>query len=235
MIYRWSSSKEVVSKVYRDLKLQEEDRWMDMIEWIGEAIGFIKLPYYLKPVIDLNVQVVDFKAPIPCDLVELLGISYCGAPLPYGSGIFDYKNQTDTDKNYMETESPMYVLNPGYINTNFKTGTLKLSYKAIPTDEDGFPLIADLVSFKEACYRYIVWKLYYPRYLTGQIKESVYSDMERQWVWYCGQAGAEGMIPNLDQMEAIRRAVTSLVPNVNKYSSYFRDIPMGSKSQYNNF
>ena len=41
MIYKFTSVKEVIARVYRDLNLQDTERWEDMIEWIADALDFI--------------------------------------------------------------------------------------------------------------------------------------------------------------------------------------------------
>ena len=38
MIDKYTSVREVIAKIYRDLHLEDESRWEDMIEWIGEAM-----------------------------------------------------------------------------------------------------------------------------------------------------------------------------------------------------
>ena len=58
-----------------------------------------------------------------------------------------------------------YTVKPGFIMTNVPNGYLKLSYSAIPTDEESYPLIPDLMSYKEAIYWYVTMKMKYPEYL----------------------------------------------------------------------
>jgi len=43
--------------------------------------------------------------------------------------------------------SPSYWIKPGWIVFNKEEGFAKLSYKAIATDERGYPLIPDLASY----------------------------------------------------------------------------------------
>nr|DAV24021.1 MAG TPA: hypothetical protein [Bacteriophage sp.] len=43
--------------------------------------------------------------------------------------------------------SPSYWIKPGWIVFNKEKGFAKLSYKAIATDERGYPLIPDLPSY----------------------------------------------------------------------------------------
>nr|UWG25130.1 MAG: hypothetical protein [Bacteriophage sp.] len=42
---------------------------------------------------------------------------------------------------------PTYWIKPGWIVFNKDKGFVKLSYKAIATDERGYPLIPDLASY----------------------------------------------------------------------------------------
>ncbi|MEE3484895.1 MAG: hypothetical protein VZQ98_11315 [Bacteroidales bacterium] len=44
-------------------------------------------------------------------------------------------------------DKPEYFIKPGWIVTNQKKGFIKLAYKAIATDERGYPLIPDLTSY----------------------------------------------------------------------------------------
>ena len=44
-------------------------------------------------------------------------------------------------------EKPEYFIKPGWIVTNRRKGFIKLAYKAIATDERGYPLIPDLTSY----------------------------------------------------------------------------------------
>jgi len=53
--------------------------------------------------------------------------------------------------------------------TNKDNGYVKIAYKAIATDERGYPLIPDLESYKEAIYWYVVMKLNFPKYLSGKL------------------------------------------------------------------
>ena len=116
-----------------------------------------------------------------------------------------------------------YSIKPGYINTNISTGYLKLSYDAIPADEDGFPLVPDLVSYTEAIYWYVVMKLKFPDYLNGKLDQSRYYDIKRSWNFYCKQAYGDAMMPNMDEMESIKNQWNRLAPDLNAHSNFYED------------
>jgi hypothetical protein len=114
-----------------------------------------------------------------------------------------------------------YYVKPGYIVTNVKDGWLKLNYDSIPVDQDGCPLMPDLMSYIEAAYWYVVMKLKYPDYLNGKMDQGRYYDIRRSWNFYCQQAYAESLMPNEDGMETIKNVWHKLIPEFNAGDSFY--------------
>jgi hypothetical protein len=126
-----------------------------------------------------------------------------------------------------------YLISGGYIKTNLETGYLMVAYQAIPTDNDGYPMIPDNQSFMEAIYWYITMKLLYPQWVGGQVRDAVYADAKRSWNFYCKQAYGNSMMPNgADQMEAIKNTWHRLVEEFNEHDSFFST--MGEEQQIYN-
>jgi hypothetical protein len=122
-----------------------------------------------------------------------------------------------------------YSIKPGYINTNIKDGYLKLSYDAILTDNDGYPMIPDLMSYIEAIYWYITMKLKYPEYLAGRINREIYYDIRRSWNFYSKQAYGEAMMPSQDEMETIKNNWNKLIPDYNADKSFYGNLDQPEK------
>lgn len=114
-----------------------------------------------------------------------------------------------------------YTIKPGFIMCNVKEGYLKLSYSAIPTDEEGYPLIPDLTSYSEAIYWYVTMKLKYPEYLNGRMNREIYYDIRRSWNFYRKQAYAEAMMPNEDGLESIKNNWNKIVPEYNDHYTFY--------------
>ena len=104
---------------------------------------------------------------------------------------------------------------------NVPSGYLKLSYSAIPTDEDGYTLIPDLTSYTEAIYWYVTMKLKYPEYLNGKLNREVYYDIRRSWNFYRNQAYAEALMPNEDGMESIKNNWNKIVPEFRDHNTFY--------------
>lgn len=114
-----------------------------------------------------------------------------------------------------------YDVKPGYLITNVPNGYVKLSYHAIYTDDESMPMIPDINSYFECCYWYVAMKLYYPKYLSGDIPQHVYYDMKRSYNFYRKQAYAESLMPNQDDLTNIKNTWTTLVPNLDEESTFF--------------
>jgi hypothetical protein len=110
---------------------------------------------------------------------------------------------------------------PGYIKTALKTGYIMLSYQAVPVDNEGYPMIPDDESFEEAIYWYINMKLTYPEWKAGRVRDAVYYDAKSSWNYYRKQAYGNAMMPNVDQLEAIKNAWLRLVPEINEHGNAF--------------
>lgn len=129
------------------------------------------------------------------------------------------------------TEKPEYFIKPSWIVTNKKNGYIKLAYKAIATDERGYPLIPDLSSYQEAVYWYVTMKLSFSKWLKGTLGgkgvntgQNLYTYIQQQWNFYRNQAYAEAMMPTADDMKNIKNDWNKLIPDWDGDSTFFKDI-----------
>lgn len=117
-----------------------------------------------------------------------------------------------------------YLVFPGYIKTALKDGYLMISYQAVPVDGENYPMIPDDESFEEAIYWYINMKLTYPEWKMGRVRDAVYFDARSSWNFYRKQAYAHAMMPNVDQLEAIKNAWLRLVPEISEHDNAFASL-----------
>lgn len=117
--------------------------------------------------------------------------------------------------------SLQYSTKPGYITVNVPCGWVKVSYHAIPTDEDNMPMIPDLTSYKEALMYYIGTKLLYSKWIKGQVSNEIYYTIKRSWNFYRKQAYAEAMMPSTDEIRGIQNSWDRLYPERDEHSSFF--------------
>ena len=130
----------------------------------------------------------------------------------------DKTNKTGSN---VRTYDYTYVITDKYIKTNQEDGYLMLAYQAIPTDADGYPMIPDKASYKEALYWYINMKLMYVDWKLGKVRDAVYYDARRSWNYYCKQAYGDAMMPNQEQMESIKNTWLRMVPELGEHEGFF--------------
>lgn len=152
---------------------------------------------------------------MPTHRSQLLGINHSTKVLDY---IFNSKEQ------------PSYWVKPGWIVFNRDKGFVKLAYKAIATDERGYPLIPDLASYQEAIYWYVMMKLSFPKFLKGNLggkvtyNQNTYFYIQQQWNFYRNQAYAEAMMPNENEMSDIKNEWTKLIPDWSSDDNFFKNL-----------
>lgn len=243
MIYKNKSSKYIINKVYRDLNLKDTDRWMDMIEWIGECLSsigeFNQYKRYAK-----QLTIANGKAVLPSNFYKLVQVSYNGRPLLPASGSFtnllcptdtntlsqsiiDLGGNDISENAILDSNTPSntfrYSIDDCYIKTEFKDGTIYIAYVGLPIDDEGFPLVPDDIAFDNACFWYIVSKLVLGGYS--------FPDKNMNYM-FCeikannaikGARGASAM-PDLDQMENIKKMWLRIIPEIERHSSFFNNL-----------
>lgn len=116
---------------------------------------------------------------------------------------------------------PVYSLNGGFINTNIRYGFLTISYQAFNVDNEGFPMIPDIASYKEAVYWYVAMKLKFPEVLKGTMNAQMYIEIKNNWHIYRKQAYGECMMPDTNEMQTIQNQWLRMVPEVDEDMTFF--------------
>lgn len=244
------SLKNVISKVYSDLGINDEDSYIKIIEWLGEAIGKIKVHEQLESV-EAKLNICNFKAELPCDLLYLEEVNYQGRQLIKSSSntqnlhregcMTQYNQYFSVDLNKINnkafelgsrgraTNDLNFKIENGWFKSSFESGDIDIVYKRFPVDEEGFPLIPEEESFREALFWYVAFKYFYLKKIESDGSSfnkysNLSSEAKQNWHWYCGQAGSEAMMPDVFTLENIKRNFISLVPKINSFDTFFTNL-----------
>lgn len=217
MIYKTTSCKLVIAKIYRDLGLNDPNYEYDLIEWIGEALDFIGAGAQFETKID-TIEVTNFKGMLPVGLVVVNQLRYKDKYIKYNPSTF--KGQVDNSPNHFANTEETYTLNPNFIVTTFEEGEVSISYKAIATDEDGYPLVPDNQYYREAlfwyCLKQMMMKGYKPK-----INEIDYQFAMQQWKFYCTAARNKANYPDMAAYERFKDVWVGLIPNSRQFENGF--------------
>jgi hypothetical protein len=175
------SIKTVIARVLRTVRELDTDFYTDLIEWIAEALAQANTPSQLM-VEDTVLLVKNHIAEKPCGFHSTIAIEYCGHRLALGGDItaFHKGNTTKisnrTEDNLVEPivvnttnfevmgSAPLGTAPPYPIeyyrelldvyHFSFEEGEIKLHYRTLPVDEEGYPLIPDNENLKQAIFYY---------------------------------------------------------------------------------
>ena len=141
-------------------------------------------------------------------------------PLQYGASTFHKSMHCTGCVNESARYEDTYIIDCDYIKTSFKSGKICVSYMAIPTDDECYPLVPDDISYREAMFWYIYKKLLLlnPTFKNNGIK---YDFADSQWKYYCTQARNAANFPDIDRMESFMNQWVRLIPSLSRHDLAF--------------
>jgi len=155
MIYKTTSVKRVIAKVFTDLDLQEgEHRISDMIEYAGEALEKIgAFPSFINKVTGKDgnaiLIVANYQTQLPSDFHRLIQVSFSTVetgpfyPMRYATGSFDWGSTLNTDTSSTTATSVVY---PESALVSLAMDLYSLTYSAALTKLNNEPSTRSLLN-----------------------------------------------------------------------------------------
>lgn len=198
------SLKEIINKVYKDggdivEDLTEDDVILDTIE----LLGVVGLPQLFENKVEI-LEVKKYRAELPCDFVDLVAVKTCGGPINASTDKFEIEDS--------HTIVPTYRIDGDIIKFSQETGYVKISYTAVKTDDDGYPMIVNDQTFIRALVSYIIYKRVYTNYINGRLpNENIMERVERNYEFNISQATTRLTMPSVDELDNIARMMNSFI------------------------
>lgn len=161
-----------------------------------------------------------------CGCQDSLGNQYSLAPMRWATNTFHQKfHSTDWDyRRDTVTVENTYTMNGNYIFTSFTKGYCLMSYLAIPTDEEGFPLIPGDEWWMNAVKWEIAYKIAVKLWLGDNLSREKKEFFERERDWYLAQAVNKSKIMSPDEMESWKNDWIRSIPKINHHGNFFRNM-----------
>jgi len=237
-IYKYISLKEVIAKYFRDHKRTDPGLWQDMVEWAGEALQWIGNGFTARQILNLECDVKNRMLCLPCDFIGNPQVMYAGKKVLPLEGtmipIFTNADFADELEEKIDTSTLLtgskvphsnldykYWIEDCYMKFNFDADKITISYLAFRTDNDGFPLVPDIIEYKTAITSYWTKMIRYPEYLDGKLRDGIWDRVENDWDHRCMQARVEALKPDLDKLESIKNMWNRLIPDPNAATQFY--------------
>lgn len=230
----YKSLGEILWKVLKNPLCQE----LTYEEAAEYALEFLKL--LGAPLIYLDktkiLELVNYKAELPCDLLYVKGIRFDGGcdsvqgsrPIAMRQATNIYHMNSDefsnNNGNYLNHGNNEFTYNiqKGIIFTSMENGTLEISYEAIATDDEGYPLIPDHQKVFLGMEYYVMSRYLEPLYLTGKITDKAFEYIQQKRYFYMPSAFTSLTIPTLDRMESLMNGLNRLIVNTTAHQNFFK-------------
>lgn len=215
--------RELLSRVLRHRLLQEftlEQAIQYTIDFIG-IFGFPQL-YEDK---EEEVEICDYKGKLPCDLIEINMVKECRTNIPLRSMTASF-NPGGKYYNHLRQE-PQFKTQNRVIITSFPEGKVIISYKAIPVDNDGLPLLVNNPKYLKALELYVKCQMFGDLFEEGRITQQVLQHAEQEYGWAAGQLSEEFKTPSVAETQSITNMLNQII--VRKDSFYDRFETLGNK------
>lgn len=221
--YNYVSIKEILSRILRHPLLQDvtlEQAVQHTIDFLG-VFGMPKLFEDREE----TIHIEDFRGRLPCNCVQVNQIKECksGVCLRYMTDNFMPREHYDKNVGYKVPQELTFKTQGQVLYTSFKTGDVSISYKSIPVDKDGFPLLIDNPVFLKALEAYIKREVFTVLFDMGKIQAAVLQNAQQQYAWLAGTLQSEFTIPSISEMESIKRSWCTLIQRTSSFNDGFRN------------
>ena len=206
--------RELLARVTKHSMLKTIDL-EEAIRYVVDFISIVGCPtFYLDKEVDITIE--DYRGLMPCDLVSIVQVKdkNTGFCLHSMTDSFTPKEDTFNKELTFKTQGNVIL-------TSFRTGEITISYKALPVDETGIPLLIDNANFLKALELYIKKEKFSDLYDEGKIRDGVMIKAERDYAWAVAQCEKEFIMPSISELQSITNMWNTLIPRVREFDSGF--------------
>ena len=194
---------------------------VDLEQAIRYTVDFLSIvgcpTFYLDKEVDIIIE--DYRGLMPCDLISIIQVK------DKKTG-FCMHSITDTFKprEYNFHTEPTFKTQGNIILTSFRTGEVTISYKALPVDETGIPLLIDNANFLKALELYIKKEKFSDLYDEGKIRDGIMGKAETDYAWAVAQCEKEFVMPSISELQSITNMLNTLIPRVTEFDNGFTEL-----------
>lgn len=208
--FNYISIREVLSRVLRHPLLQDVNL-ETAIQYTVDFFGIFGLPNTYIDKVEI-IEIENYRGALPCDCIAINQVRYKDA---YLRSMTDNFNDGGKGEYTFKTQGSI-------IYTSFKCGDIEISYKAMPVDKDGLPLLPDNPIFLKTLELYIKKEWFTVLFDMGKITPAVLQNTQQEYYAKAGQLNNEFVIPSVSEMESITRMWNTLIPRVRDFDNGFK-------------
>lgn len=215
--FNYISIKEILSRILRHPLLQDINL-EQAIQYTVDFIGIFGLPKMYQDRQD-EIHIDNYRGLIPCNCISINGVKDKDSNRMLRSMTDVFKSGT-----YEGNQELSFKTQGQCIFTSFKEGDIIISYKTLPVDDEGLPLLIDNAVFLKCLEAYIKKEAFTVLFDMGRIGANVIQNAEQRYAWLAGQLQSELTMPSIAEMESLKGMWCSLLQKNNEHERGFNHI-----------
>ena len=214
---RYINIREVLSRVLRHPLLQEVTL-EQAIQYTIDFIGTFGLPKFYTDK-EATVDIEDYRGELPCDLIEINMVKDCKTNIPLRSMTSEFN---PGGKYYRDLKhEPQFKTQGRTIIVSYRCGKVHISYKAIPVDDEGLPMLIDNPKYLKALELYIKCQVFTVLFDLGKVSPQVLNHTEQEYAWAAGQLEEEFNTLSISEMESVTNMLNQLIVRNDEFAHRF--------------
>lgn len=226
-VVKWTSLKVIENRLLRDETFIGIN-FEAIIDYFLDFISIVGTPELFDDKITTELDIVDYRAPLPADFVEEIFVHMDNKPAKESTDISAIHRKAlmdiAKDEFYDREQSITYKIGGGYIYTSYETGKLILQYKSIKVDEDGYPMVPDDAVFMLALQSYIELQFLKILYRAGKIAGTIYDEAKQQYAWNVGRYETHAKRLTPAKMESISAMFKNIHHRRNEFGQRYKNL-----------
>lgn len=217
--------REILNRLLRHPLLQNNLTLEQVVQYTIDFIGIFGMPkLYIDKETVLHID--NFRSMLPCDLISVNQVKECktGVCLRSMTDNFMPRENYNKDAGNKIPQELTFKVQGRILYTSFKEGDVIISYKSLPIDKDGFPLLINNPVYLKTLELYIKNEVFTILFDMGKIQVPVLQNAQQQYAWRAGQLQSEFTIPSQSEMESISRMWNTLIQRTSEFNDGFSSL-----------
>lgn len=209
--------REILARVTAHPMLKNTDL-EQAIRYTVDFISIVGCPTFYEDK-EEDIHIEDYRGKLPCDLIAITQVKDCKTG-------FCMRSMTDTfnPRKFNFHTEPTFKTQGSVLLTSFRTGDVRISYKALPVDDSGIPLLIDNPVFLKALELYIKKQLFTVLFDLGKIQSGILQNTQQEYAWAVAQCEKEFIMPSLSEMQSITNMWNTIIPRVTEFDGGFTEL-----------
>lgn len=185
-----------------------------VIDYTVDFFRIVGVPrMFINKIATITIQ--EHRGLLPCDIVEVNQVRYKGICMRESTSSFYLQDFSSIDNTF--------IIQGNYIYTSIHEGEVEISYRAIATDSEGYPLLPDNSKFTRALSSYIKCEYYNILFDQGKIPQQVYSNAQQQYAFNVGACETEFLKLDLNKAESFFNSFRTLISRERSFYEGFEN------------